>query len=218
MRVAGGNHATVRKWAAKWQISSDHFDPSLVRARARRPRPSLDEVLVRGSTYNRGHLKRRLYEEGLKTRRCEICGQDESWRGRRMSLILDHINGDATDHRLENLRIACPNCAATFETHCGRNTSRRPDSRNCAECGKAFAPKYAQQLFCSLSCAKTNHQREYKPLPQLRVVERPSYEGLMHEIRETSYLAVGRKYGVSDNAVRKWVRWYEREREQRDAA
>jgi len=24
-----------------------------------------------------------------------------------------------------------------------------------------------------------------------------------------SVLAVGRKYGVSDNAVRKWLRWYE---------
>jgi transposase-like protein len=32
----------------------------------------------------------------------------------------------------------------------------------------------------------------------------------MHEIAETSYLAVGRKYGVSDNAIRKWVRAYER--------
>ncbi len=27
------------------------------------------------------------------------------------------------------------------------------------------------------------------------------------------YSAVGRKYGVSDNAVRKWVRWYERQLE-----
>jgi transposase-like protein len=27
----------------------------------------------------------------------------------------------------------------------------------------------------------------------------------------TSYSAVGRKYGVSDNAVRKWVRFYERQ-------
>jgi transposase-like protein len=26
-----------------------------------------------------------------------------------------------------------------------------------------------------------------------------------------SYVAVGRKYGVSDNAVRKWQRWYRRE-------
>jgi len=35
----------------------------------------------------------------------------------------------------------------------------------------------------------------------------------MREIEETSYLAVGRKYGVSDNAVRKWVRWYGRQAE-----
>ena len=28
-----------------------------------------------------------------------------------------------------------------------------------------------------------------------------------------SFLAVGRKYGVSDNAIRKWVRWYEYEQE-----
>ncbi|MFN8113117.1 MAG: hypothetical protein U0R51_07940 [Solirubrobacterales bacterium] len=35
----------------------------------------------------------------------------------------------------------------------------------------------------------------------------------MAEIEATSYLAVGRKYGVSDNAIRKWVRTYERELE-----
>ena len=35
----------------------------------------------------------------------------------------------------------------------------------------------------------------------------------MEEIEATSYLAVGRKYGVSDNAVRKWVRFYERQKE-----
>ena len=46
----------------------------------------------------------------------------------------------------------------------------------------------------------------------LRRVERPPYEQLVREIAETSYVAVGRKYGVSDNAIRKWVRQYERER------
>ena len=35
---------------------------------------------------------------------------------------------------------------------------------------------------------------------------------MIREIEETSYCAVGRKYGVSDNAVRKWFRFYERER------
>lgn len=35
----------------------------------------------------------------------------------------------------------------------------------------------------------------------------------MEEIEATSYLAVGRKYGVSDNAVRKWIRFYRRQME-----
>jgi transposase-like protein len=43
-------------------------------------------------------------------------------------------------------------------------------------------------------------------------VERPSYEQLVADIRDLGYLATGRKYGVSDNAVRKWIRWYERDR------
>jgi transposase-like protein len=42
-------------------------------------------------------------------------------------------------------------------------------------------------------------------------VERPVYEQLMEEIEATSYIAVGHKYGVSDNAVRNWVRFYERQ-------
>lgn len=45
----------------------------------------------------------------------------------------------------------------------------------------------------------------------MRLVERPPYEQLMKEIEETSYVAVGKKYGVSDNAIRKWVKTYRNE-------
>jgi transposase-like protein len=51
------------------------------------------------------------------------------------------------------------------------------------------------------------------PFPEARKVSRPLYEQLLEEIEATSYVAVGRKYGVSDNAVRKWVRFYERQME-----
>jgi transposase-like protein/5-methylcytosine-specific restriction endonuclease McrA len=212
MRQAGGNHGTLKRAAARWNISTDHFDPNAVRARRSRARSRpLEEVLVPGSTYPRGKLKARLYDAGLKKRECEECGQGELWHGKRIALILDHINGDATDHRLENLRIACANCAATFDTHCGRNRDRVPLARDCTECGKEFAPKYGQQRFCTISCAKRNHGRVYTPQPAIRRVERPPYEQLIRELEETNYSAVGRKYGVSDNAVRKWIRWYERE-------
>jgi transposase-like protein len=49
--------------------------------------------------------------------------------------------------------------------------------------------------------------------PERRRVERPSYEQLKADLQTMSFLAIGRKYGVSDNAVRKWLRWYERPEE-----
>jgi uncharacterized protein YjcR len=53
------------------------------------------------------------------------------------------------------------------------------------------------------------------PQPARRKVQRPSYEQLLADVQAMSFLAIGKKYGVSDNAVRKWIRWYEYEREQR---
>jgi uncharacterized protein YjcR len=55
------------------------------------------------------------------------------------------------------------------------------------------------------------------PQPGRRKVERPPYEQLMVDVASMSFLAIGRKYGVSDNAVHKWIRWYEYERVRRPA-
>jgi transposase-like protein len=43
-------------------------------------------------------------------------------------------------------------------------------------------------------------------------VERPTYEQLRVDLSQMSFRAIGRKYGVSDNAIRKWFRSYEQER------
>lgn len=208
LRTAGGNHRQLRRWLDEWDISTDHF--TLAWKQPARSRQPLSKILVEGSTYHRGHLKQRLYDEGLKERRCEMCGQGEEWRGARMALILDHINGVANDHRLENLRIVCPNCAATLETHCGRANRLEVEDRSCLRCGGAFRPKARHQRYCSRACG-SRYPRDRSPRPAARKVERPPYEALLAEIAATGWRAVGRKYGVSDTAVRKWVRAYERE-------
>ena len=41
-----------------------------------------------------------------------------------------------------------------------------------------------------------------------RKVERPSLEQLLKDIEETNYVATGKKYGVSDNTIRKWIKNY----------
>jgi hypothetical protein len=206
LRPAGGNHETLKRLIARLGVSTDHFDPVwTLRNRRSRTMISLDEVLVENSTYSRGMLKRRLFREGLKPRHCETCGQGEVWRGRPMALILDHINGVGTDNRLENLQIVCPNCAATLETHCGRNNRIEREPRRCQLCAKEFIPKYDTHRYCSQECGAAGPRYERRKVP------RPSYETLLADLESMSFLAVGRKYGVSDNAIRKWLRYYQAE-------
>jgi len=131
-----------------------------------------------------------------------------------MAMILDHINGVRDDNRLENLRVVCPNCAATFATHCGRKNRIEVAERACALCGTAFRPKYPRHRYCSQQCGtRAPKPNRGIPNPAGRRVTRPPYDDLLREIAETSYVAVGRRHGVSDNAVRKWVRQYRREEE-----
>jgi hypothetical protein len=134
-----------------------------------------------------------------------------------MALILDHINGVPTDNRMENLRIVCPNCAATLETHCGRKNKLERESRSCARCGKKFMPKYVSHRYCSQICG-VRGKRSRAPAPEKRKVPRPSYEQLKADLQTMSFCAVGRKYGVSDNAIRKWLRWYEYQGESKPRA
>jgi hypothetical protein len=147
------------------------------------------------------------------------------WAGRDLARKADgddsgpHQRGIRDDHRLENLRIVCPNCAATLDTHCGRKNRITRVKRECLHCEKSFVPKYATQKYCSRRCGVRWDRSRLGgvPRPESRKVERPPYEQLLEEIEATGYVAVGRKYGVSDNAVRKWVRFYERQME-REAA
>lgn len=91
MCETGNNYITLKKYISLWKISIEHFATASERARKylnKPPRP-LEEILIKNSTYNRTNLKKRLYEAGLKKPICELCGQDENWQGKKMSLILD---------------------------------------------------------------------------------------------------------------------------------
>lgn len=152
----------------------------------------LSNILISRSTYsNTTKLKKKLYDEGLKERICEKCGQDENWNNEKISLILDHINGIHDDNRIENLRIVCPNCNATLPTHCGKNMKKKSIKKNKLSDDERFVNKKIQSI-------------------NNRVNQRPSYKQLLDDVDINGYTGTGRKYGVSDNSIRKWIKFYEK--------
>ena len=86
--------------------------------------PILEILQGHHPSYQTSKLRWRLFHDKIKEQKCEICGTS-SWQGHQLSLILDHINGINNDHRLENLRIVCPNCDSLLPTFCGRNKKRK---------------------------------------------------------------------------------------------
>lgn len=61
-------------------------------------------------------LKNKLFEDGIKDERCEICGNKE-WMGEKIPLDLHHKDGNRFNNNLENLQILCKNCHGLTPSH-----------------------------------------------------------------------------------------------------
>ena len=201
----GGNGRTLKRYIDLWSIPTS-FVP--YEGRLLVEASPLEEILVENSTYKSSYLKKGLIDAGLKKNICEICGQDDNWHGKKLIMILDHINGKhnvggrVSDNRIENLRIICPNCNSTLVTHCSKNRSQ--EKRSCSICGELITSTLRK--FCSRKCYMSSRIGEVRK----RKTERPPYEILKKEVEEFGYATVGRKYKVTDNAVRFWIRRYEK--------
>lgn len=65
-------------------------------------------------------LKNRLIKAGIKKHKCEKCGIDK-WNDEPIKCELHHINGDCTDHKLDNLIMLCPNCHSQTDNYTSKN-------------------------------------------------------------------------------------------------
>lgn len=197
----GGNYHTLQRILKEYEIDCS----TIITSKGRKglvfgkhdPIP-IEEILVANSTYNRSHLKKRLLENNILENKCQICGMLPEWNGKRLVLVIDHKNGNPVDNRIENLRLLCPNCNSQTETFCGKHKRR---INNCSKCGKKIAKKSAR-------CRKCENSDNNKSLQNRKVLDRPSLEKIQEMQKTMSMVSIGKKYGVSDNAVRNWIKMY----------
>jgi len=192
----GSTHAHFRRRIQCLGLDTSHFYNVGARVIGKIIKKSSEEYLVLNRTGHRERsdkLRRAMIEHGFYYE-CSRCGNQGKWQGEDLPLEIDHKNDDCLDNRPENLHFLCPNCHSLKSV----DTTNRHTPRI-----KVVKPKAKR---------KTKKPVRSKIPPKgrthLRKVERPSRQDLERLLKTSSFVQVGKMYGVSDNAVRKWLKHY----------
>jgi hypothetical protein len=118
--ISSASYKRVNRRIKELDLDTSHFRGQGHSRGRRYPErwKSTEELLEKANGSSKIRLA--LLRSGTRPHRCEGCGLCE-WDGRPIPLELDHVDGDRTNNRLENLRLLCPNCHALTPTYRGRN-------------------------------------------------------------------------------------------------
>ena len=177
------------------QQKLNNYDTSHFCTQKQMTKRSEENIFIENSTASQ-HTLRSWYLKGNYTPYiCSICGQEPLWQGKELTLILDHINGNNKDDRLENLRWVCPNCNQQLDTTGSKNPNRKNFKKlyYCIDCGKEISKG-------STRCKECAAKKNIIPIEKLPITR----EELKKLIRTKSFVEIGKIYQYSDNNIRKW--------------
>jgi hypothetical protein len=205
-----GNSKYIKDKLIAYNISTSHFEDynSMIPIK----RFSIEEIFCKDSTYKGcgSGLKRHLikhfdWELKCQNQKCPIKHIEEfedpdSTNKIPLLIELDHIDGNNKNNEITNLRFLCILCHSLTSTYRTKNKIyEEKEETKCIDCNTIISKD-------SLRCDKCAH------LLQRKVVERPSLEQINNDLEELkTMIAVGKKYNVSDNTIRKWIRGYKKE-------
>jgi hypothetical protein len=116
------------------------------------------------------------------------------------NVIVRHLDGDLLNNRASNLEVISRSSLFRYDA----NVNGERIALVCPVCDTVFEATlfrvlHRQTTYCSDKCRSLADRK----------VERPSAQYLFELMTEVSnWTTIGRMYGVSDNAVRKWARRY----------
>lgn len=85
---------------------------------------SYEYFLNNPNNYNSGGYIPKQYRDFFmneQNNKCAICGCEPIWNGKEIHFVIDHIDGDVSNNKRENIRMICPNCDSQTDTFKSRN-------------------------------------------------------------------------------------------------
>lgn len=141
-----------------FQLHKNQAGAGIPKTHVSQKRMQLDEILQgKHPHYSREKLLRRLFISGYIEERCSHCGFCQKRpTDLKTPLVLNHINGDKTDHKRENLEVLCYNCYFILVGNLSKKDTRtdsydRPEEivplENILENEERIAVMHAMDLF-----------------------------------------------------------------------
>lgn len=157
-------------------------------------------------------VKKRILDDKLLPYKCYSCGNEGEWLGKKLVLILDHINGVSNDNRLTNLRFVCPNCDSQSDTYKGRNVSWK--KKKCKVCGNKLDRSNKSGYCKTCRCNNPSILKEVlDSISNRKLTDSMIEEILLNTTDSQTFLA--NKYNVSrrtiqrvKNNVLKWKSYF----------
>ena len=134
LKPSGGTHAHLSRRIRSLGIDTSHFTGRAhTKGLPARNRMTWQEILIRRPADSRrvaAHLLRRALIEAGVPYKCVTCGVQDEWCGLPLILHVDHIRGDPSDSRLQEVRFLCPNCHSQTATWAGRKSGDGDERAN----------------------------------------------------------------------------------------
>jgi hypothetical protein len=143
---------------------------------------------------------------------CQLCGYkkcinalefhhlDKSQKEEEPHYVIMRWSWEKAIKELEKCILVCSNCHQ--EIHYKyididlKPLQKTFFKKQCPVCEEEFLTSNDEQKYCDTICMGMSYRR----------IERPTLEELQDLLSKYSYVKVGKMYGVSDNAIRKWMK------------
>lgn len=143
-------------------------------------------------------LKYYLFSRNLLKNECAICKSPPVWKNKPLYLMVRHKNKTASDNRLENLEITCPNCLAQLDIYTLKKNTNNVAKSQCDNCKEIWIKSKLNDGLCK-SCFEFKMNSKFYKENTTTFIDNLDDENLknLHKIKAELYGDGGNSRGLT---------------------